>query len=463
MGLNHCHATGFNKQHTPRLTREGEMANPVSPLFSEIPTMTTFAAVPLMLEKVLPRAIEAFPHENSLWDLFKARPVEKVSGRAYKIPQIVLNGGQSQVFDPAGGSMPRGSAVTAAAGTASACFTVTAREITLADMYGTDSTEKAIENFLTKNVSGGLKQHYEYQDALIAGDGSGTHGTVTVVAGTTLTVDNASMFSDLQIVDVWSALGGTYRGALQIAGVDFVNNKIVIAAVPDARQTGVVAIAGLTTGLAVNDLLLSHGASGAADTFVRGLKYHNSNSSAASWQGLTPSNYPGKLVTPYINAGAAALSRSMIRLMEDLLSRAHGIGNEELDKLVAIVPLDQRAAWGAIGTALDTSIFQMTPGDSSLDPLKKRQVQTMAGRKMVASNRATKQRIDFVIPDHFGRGEILPTGPFAPFGQSSFMPVGANGMPVNAVDYLWVSGYNIHADSRNSGAYVDGLASVAGY
>jgi hypothetical protein len=425
--------------------------------------MPSIAAIPLMLEKVLPRAIDAFPHENSLWDLIKARPVEKVSGRAYKIPQILLDGGQSQVFDPGGGTMPRGSAVTPGAGTASACFTVTAREITLQDMWGTDSSEKAIEEFLTKNISGGLKKHYEFQDTQIAGDGSGTLCTVTAINGTTLTVSNASQLSDLQVVDVWSALAGTYRGAMQIAGVDFVNNLAVTSTAPDSRQTGVTTQALLTTVLTVGDLLMIHGATGAADTFVRGLKYHNSNSSVASWQGLTPSTYPGKLITPYINAASAGLSRAMIRLGEDLLTRAHGVGSEELDKLVFVVPLDQRAAWGQIATALDMSIFQEIKGDSTIDPLKKRQVSTMAGRRMVPSNRATKQRIDTIIPDHWGRGEVLPTGPFAPFGQSSFMPVGANGMPVTAVDYLWVSGYNVHVDSRNSSFYIDTLGAVSGY
>lgn len=430
--------------------------------------MPSIAAIPLMLEKVLPRAIDAFPHENSLWDLIKSRPVEKVSGRAYKIPQIVLDGGQSQVFDPGGGTMPRGSAITPAAGTASACFTTTAREITLQDMWGTDSSEKAIEDFLTKNVSGGLKKHYEFQDSLIASDGSGTLGTVlsiTITGGVyTLGMDNSSMFSDLQVVDVWSALGGTFKGAVQVAGVDFVNENLILSNAPDARQTGVIAPAALAGGgLAQNDILLVHGAPGAADTMVRGIKYHQSNSQTASWQGLTPSNFPGKLVTPYINAGGAALSRAIIRLGEDYLSRAHGIGSEELDKLVFIVGLDQRAAWGQIATALDMSIFQEIKGDATIDPLKKRQVQTMAGRKMVPSNRATKQRIDAIIPDHWGRGEVLPTGPFAPFGQTSFMPVGANGMPVTAVDYFWVSGYNVHCDSRNSGFYVDTLGAVSGY
>jgi hypothetical protein len=372
------------------------------------------------------------------------------------------------VFDPVGGAMPRGSSVTPGAGTASACFTVTAREITLADMWGTDSSQKAIEDFLTKNVSGGLKKHYEFQDSLMAGDGSGTLATVISIDTSggvyTVTVSNASMFSDLQIIDAWTQIAGTFRGAVQIAGVDFVNNKIVLSNSPDSRQTGVIAPAALGTGgLADGDLLMIHGATGAADTFVRGLKYHQSSSTAAHWQGLDPAAYPGKLVTPSIAAGNAALSRAMIRLGEDLLSRAHGVGNEELDKLVFVVPLDQRAAWGQLATALDMSVFQQIKGDETIDPLKKRQVSTMAGRKMVPSNRATSKRIDAIIPDHWGRGEILPTGPFAPFGNSSFMPVGSNGMVVNAVDYLWVSGYNVHLDSRNSGWYVDGLAAVSGY
>ena len=57
-------------------------------------------------------------------------------------------------------------------------------------------------------------------------DGSGTLDSVVSTTTNGLVVNNANLFQSNQDIDVWSALGGTFRGTATIQTLDIANNTI---------------------------------------------------------------------------------------------------------------------------------------------------------------------------------------------------------------------------------------------
>ena len=87
-----------------------------------------------------------------------------------------------------------------------------------------------------------------------------------------LTVTNANNFQSQNTYQVWSALGGTFRGSITVLTVDSVNNILYLqAAAPGGTTTG--------------DLLLVNGSSGTANTSLNGIPDINLSSTTDNWFG----------------------------------------------------------------------------------------------------------------------------------------------------------------------------------
>ncbi len=425
-----------------------------------------FVSTALQLEKVLPNAQKLWQDDNnSLWNRIKPKQVEKISGRAMRVPLKILRGGQGGFLDPAGGAFGRGSTYVPDVATLSSIYTRFNVEITAADIAATDGSEKAITNFLSDNVSQGLDGFTAFNETLLVGDGSATLGSVvSFVTGPpyVITVTNPSMFADSQIVDVWSTLGGTFRGSVQITSVDFVGKTLTLNNTASTKFN-TVAPASLTGGLANNDLLLANTAPGTAGSTILGVKYHQATRSSGSWMNLAVTSYPGKLTTPYVNASSAPLSQGLLRLMEDKMRRAMGINTGSVDDLVWLMGLDMRAQWESLGTVISQNIINQVTGDKSIDVLKKNPMTTAGGHEIVVSNRATPQRVDGLCLNHWGRGETQPLGPYNLDGKVAHVLYGSDGSIATAIQYNWWAGYNIFIDNPLAGVYTDTVAAQNGY
>src|SRR5471032_1645721 len=187
-----------------------------------------------------------------LWKRINARTdVKAVSNRPARIPLLPLTGGifrtGSNLFD--GGDMGTGSGPTETFGTLSCVSFLQASEYTALTEYSTDSDEKAIQNYVTLTQKQAAETWAGYMDATVQGDGSNTLDSVVSTTAGGLVVNNANAFQDNQLVDVWSALGGTFRGTIQIQSVDIANNTIWL--------TGA-----LPAGTVAGDLLLVTGSAG---------------------------------------------------------------------------------------------------------------------------------------------------------------------------------------------------------
>ena len=175
-----------------------------------------------------------------------------------------------------------------------------ATEYTALAEYATDSDEKAVQNYVKLTQEQATQTFAGYLDAL-AGTGDGSNALDTVVSTTTngLVVNNANFFQDNQILDGWTAVGGTFQARMQILSVDALNNTIWLTApVP----------AGVTSGT----VLFVKGSAAQANSGLFGILAYQAGGNAGLYTGIPRSSWPGKFTTPFIDLAGKALTPSIV-------------------------------------------------------------------------------------------------------------------------------------------------------
>lgn len=408
------------------------------------------------LEKVRPNLSLMYQQDDTLWSEFKPRTdVEVVSGRPTRVPMELLAGGKFRVGDPDGGDLGLGSGPTTDVGTLTPVYFFQCSQYTKATEINTNSKQKAIESYAELIMKRAMAQINTNIEAAIQGDGSNTLDTiVTGSAGdATIVVNNANQFYDNQDIDIWSAVGGTFRGTVTIQSVDANNKTLYLTGVlPASTVPGAV--------------LMISGSAGTAGSGIYGIQYFQVNSNTGSVMGLNRSSYPGKLSTPTVNAANQALTPAMARRSLAQIQIALGIKAPDEEKLVYHMNVDQVAAWENVGLVVTSVIQNQIKGDESVDMLKKSAPKQFAGRPIIGglgSIHATPGRIDGLCLKHWFRVENQPIDYYEVGGQTLFPTYGATGgLSASTMFYLW-TGVNIGNDNVRAGVYLSALAIPSGY
>ncbi len=360
--------------------------------------------------------------QGVLWKrIQKNTDISAISNRPARIPFNVLTGGIVRtgvnLFD--GSDLGRGSAPTQTFGTLSAVSIVQASEYTSLSEFSTDSDEKAIENYVTLTNRQATETFAGYMDSLLCqSDGSNTLDTVVSATGTAIVVNNADIFQDNQLIDVWTALSGTFRGTAQILSIDIANNTLWLTGPIPAGTTG-------------GDLLLLAGSAGVANSGFFGIPYYHVAGNGGNFMGIPRSAFPGKFSTPTVTLGSGgattgALTPAAVRALQAQIDLAMGIDASD-DDVVAHMNVDMAAAWENNALPVQNIIYNEMKGDSSADMLKKRQTTTIAGREILRNIRARVGRIDFLNFKHWFRLETRSLDMHDVGGQTLFPIYGASG------------------------------------
>jgi hypothetical protein len=407
----------------------------------------------LQHEKVRPELSLMYQQDYTLWGKIKSRSdIEVVSSRPTRVPMELLAGGKFRSGNPDGGDLGLGSGVTTDFGTLVPTYFFQASEYTKAAEINTDSGEKAIENYAKLTMKRAMTQFNVNMEAAIQGDASNTLDSVVVGSSgsAVITVNNANQFSDGNDYDIWSALGGSNRGTVTVLSVDANNKQITLTA---------NAPAGTTAG----DLILINGSAGTANSGIAGIKAYQVNSNTGSVMGLSRASYPGKLSTPTVNAGNAALTPAMARRSLAQIQTALGVEVPDEEELIYHMNTDMIAAWENTGLNVTTVIQNQLSGSSSQDMLKKSAPKTFAGRPVVVSTHAAPGRIDGLALKHWFRVENQPIDYYEVGGQTLFPTYGGSGgLSANTLFYLW-TGVNLGNDNVRAGVYLSNVAIPAGY
>jgi hypothetical protein len=405
-----------------------------------------------MKEYVRPNLPKLYPNEHFLWHRIGGPKagVEVVSNRPTRVPLELLAGFKVRTGNPDGGGLGRGSGPTIDAGTLVPVYIYQAGEYTKATEINTKSDKQSIEQYAQLMAERALDQLNTAMEAIIQGDGSFTLDTVVSTATNVLNVNNANQFSDNQDVDLWSALSGNFLGTVTILSVDGPNNQLTLTgAVPANVVNGT--------------LMLLNGAAGVSNSGMFGIKYYQVQSGTGSVMNLQRSAYPGKLSTPHVAAGNAALTPALARRLEAQMIAALGVEAPDKVDLIAHMNTDMAAAWENVSQNVSTIMFNQVKGSESVDMLKKHTPKTFAGREIMRSTHATPGRIDLLPLKCFFKIENQPIDYYDVSGQTEFPAYNNDGAPMQStLSYLW-TGCQLGNENVRAGAYADGIAIPTGY
>lgn len=374
-----------------------------------------------------------------------------------RIGMRIKAGSTHTQFDANGGDMGRGTGSKYAAQFLSPVSFSEACEITAQAQWSTDTGKKSRVNVKATEFTHTLDQFKSNLDADLQGDGSGTLGTVVTASSgsgaagesfSNVTVDNANQFFDNQIVQVFPSVGGTTRGAFQISYVDGVTNTLWSAdALPSAG--------GAT---AAGDLLIVNGAAGTAGTSIMGIKAYQVNGNAGTLNGLSRSQFPGRLSTPTFDLNGAAITPAVGRFITSKIELALGSESPALADLVWYMNVDQAAAIEDQATQVAITNQQEIRGDSSQDMLKKFTPKQFVGYDIIKSVHAEPGRIDALCLKYWGIGELKASDLYDVNGQTVFPTIGASGGINASTIFYFVTSLNVYNSNVRAGAYVQDAA-----
>ena len=378
-----------------------------------------------------------------------------------RIPMRIKAGSAHTQFNADGGDMGRGTGSVYAAQFISPVSFSEALEITAQAMWSTDSDKKSRVNVRATEFTYTLEQFKSNLDADFQGDGSGTLGTVVTAASagggagpsySNITMDNANQLYDNQVVQIFPSVGGTTRGAFQVSFVDGVTNTVWSA---DALPS----VGGAT---ATGDIVVVNGATGAAGTSIMGIKAYQVNGNTGTLNGLSRSQYPGRLSTPTVNLSGAAITEFTGRQITSKIELALGIDNAALADLVWYCNVDQASAMENLAIQVAITNQQQIKGDSSQDMIKKMTPKTFVGYDVIKSVHATPGRIDALCLKYWGMGELKAADLYDVNGMTQFPTIGASGgINASVVSYFVWSG-NIFNSNVRAGAYIQDAGQPAG-
>jgi hypothetical protein len=405
----------------------------------------------LELERVIPKIRVLFERDDKFYATIKKRDVEKISNRQMRVPLELRPGGSFQYFSADGGDLGRGGGPTFDKAVLSAVFMSENIEYTKLAQWATDDDRKAIVNSVRRLTATALDELRRQLDAQLQQPGDGTVGTITSVS-TTAGVDTYICTTDGfgvrmvrygQTVQVYDTTLAILRGSGQITFWDVANKTIsVTPAIAGAIATDRLVTMGIAAPTGLPALF--------------GVPYHHTNSSTGTWLGFARATTP-EIRANRVNAANAALTLPLPRLAINLIGNRIGIDNDF--KPTAWMHPCQKAGYEQIGQLV--SIIHKQPKEESLDMYF--ESMQMAGAPVKDHFNWNQARVDFIVEDVWGRGEILPVGFYTTDGRKIFEIRGASGGVAAADIFYMVVGMQTFVSNPAGCAYIDQLLIPAGY
>lgn len=406
----------------------------------------------LELERVVPKIRVLFERDDKFYANIKKRDVEKISHRQMRISLEMRPGGAFGYFDPNGGDLGRGGGPTFDKAVLNSVFLNEAIEYTKLTQWATDDARKAIVNSVRRLTATALDEMRRQLDSQMMQTGDGVIGVVTTdtpAGGSnviTLTTDGfgARLVRFGQTVQIWDAALAVKRGEGIVTNHDVENKTISLT--PQVAS------------VAPTDKLVTAGiAAPASLPALFGVPYHHSNASAGTWLGFSRSTTP-EVRANRVNAGGAGLTLPLPRLAINKIGNRVGMENG-FNPTAWLHPC-QMQAYEEIGQLV--SIIQKTAKEEALNMYFGNNMQ-LAGASLKASYNWDKTRIDLVVDEVWGRGEILPIGFYTTDGRKIFEIRGASGGVATAEIFYMVVGMQTFVSNPAACSYIDNLAVPVGY
>jgi hypothetical protein len=411
-----------------------------------MPLGNNAASIAAQVEAIRPKLAEILLFSSVFWGRLEARTdMTPVGSRPTRVPTQPISGGQFGVFGPDGTDMGLGSGPQEVPGYLSCAYYLQASQYSAQAEWSTDSSAKAIQDYVALTHEQAAQTFGGYMDVLAQGDGSNTIDTIVSVTTGGLVVNNANFFQSNQIIDVWTAVGGTFVATLQVEIEDVNSNTIwTTTAIPGTVLAGQV--------------IMAHGASGQANTGIFGLRYYNVGSNVGNFMGIPRASYPGRYIAANINLGGSSLTPASIRALQAQIVLNMGSKIAAAQEPVVHCNVDGQVAWENNALPVQSIIMNEVKGDQSVDMLKKTAPTMMAGREILVNPRARPGYLDFVDLKNMWRIETKATDYYDVGGQTVFPAIGASGGIQSSNLFYLVLGAQVGETNARVASYMSNMA-----
>ena len=207
-------------------------------------------------------------------------------------------------------------------------------------------------------------------------------------------------FTDQQVVKFYSTAGVQRVGGATTATISYSDGPSNTLFFSTALPSDVVA----------TDYIVVNGASYGSGNSILGIKAWDVNSNTGTIGGLNRNAYPGRLSTPTINLGGAAITPGIAQRSEVLLGRALGPDADSIKSGIWYGPPEQ--AFAQSNLMYNVQIMQLQgkalEGDKTADMSKKYFSDNFGGRKYNKSWTAVPNRMDLLVMENWYIGELSP-------------------------------------------------------
>lgn len=408
----------------------------------------------LELERVIPKVRVLFERDDKFYANIKKRDVEKISHRQMRVPLELRPGGSFQYFNPDGGDLGRGGGPTFDKAVLNSVFLSENIEYTKLTQWATDDARKAVVNSVRRLTATALDELRRQLDSQLMQVGDGVIGVVTSdtgVAGVSnillLNTDGfgVRLMRYGQTVQIWDTALTTKKGEANIIFHDPENKIIHLAPrINGVIGTDRIVTAGLTAPASLPALF--------------GVPYHHSNASSGTWLGFSRATTP-EIRANRVNGGNVGLTLPLPRLAVNKIGNRVGIDNNFSPR--AWCHPCQQQAYEEIGQLV--SIIHKAAKEEALNMYFGGSNMQLAGAPVTPSYSWDKTRIDFVVDEVWGRGEILPIGFYTTDGRKIFEIRGSSGGVAAAEIFYMVVGMQTFVSNPAACSYIDSLAVPVGY
>jgi hypothetical protein len=303
-------------------------------------------------------------------------------------------------------------------------------------------------------------------EGLINGDGSGMIDqipttAVIVLNGGTPAAQTASItgvnvavaFTDQQVVQFYSTGGVQRVGGRTSATISY----------SDGPSNTLFFSTPLPSDVVVTDYIVVSGATYGAGNTILGIRAWDVNSNTGTIGGLNRNAYPGRLSTPTINLGGAAITPGLAQRAEVLLGRALGPDADSIKSGIWYGPPEQAFAQSNLMYNVQIANAQDIQGDKTLDMSKKYFSETFGGRKYHKSWTSVPNRMDLLVMDHWYIGELSALELYDFGGGNVVAPVpdasqGAAGSYLTSHMFAYNCCFNLANSAPRAGLYVQNAA-----
>jgi len=417
-------------------------------------------------------------HGTSAYSMFKAEatkiPVSNQSNAggvqrpSFRVPFRVQAGAAISQGTGNSDSMNRGTGSQWASFALAPVYLFNVCEISWLAQASTDSKQKGLFAVKAQEMKNSLDAAMQGIEGLINSDGSGMidqiPSTATIVlsggspASQTASITGVNVavaFTDQQTVQFYST-GGVLRtgGGITSATISY----------SDGPSNTLYFSTALPTNVVVTDYIVVAGATYGAGNSILGIKAWDVNSNTGTIGGLNRNAYPGRLSTPTINLGGAALTPGIGQRSEVLLGRALGPDADSIKSGIWYGPPEQAFAQSNLMYNVQIVNAQDVKGDKTLDMGKKYFSDTFCGRKYHKSWTYINNRMDLLVLDNWYIGELSPLELYDFGGGNVVAPVpdigsaSANGSYLTSHMFAYNTCFNLANAAPRSGLYVQNAA-----